>query len=157
MLDSPDTSQGDRHVQRIGCALLAWVALPLFAADVYRSIDENGNVVYRDRPDGELITVAVPRPATAPPARPSTQPSLPAGATGSRETTTETEPERRRVEPTSAERAEKCTQAQERAERYNVSHRLYRTGADGEREYLNDAEIDEARARAAADVGNWCS
>jgi hypothetical protein len=132
------------------------VALPLFAADVYRSIDENGNVVYRDRPDGELITVVAPRPATPAPARPSPGPEMPAGATGSREITTETDPERRRVEPSADERAEKCTQARERVQRYNVSHRLYRTGADGEREYLNDAEIDEATARAAADVDNWC-
>jgi hypothetical protein len=132
------------------------VALPLFAADVYRSIDENGNAVYRDRPDGELITVTVPRPATPAPTASTSRPQLPAGATGSREITTESEPERRRVELTADERAEKCTQARERVQRYNVSHRLYRTGADGEREYLNDAEIDEARARAAADVENSC-
>lgn len=132
------------------------MALPLFAADIYRSIDENGNVVYRDRPEGELITIDVQRPATQP-ARPTGQAQPAAGAVPSREITTETAPERRRVEPTAAERAEKCSQARERAERYNVSHRLYRTGADGEREYLSDAEIDEARARAAADVDNSCS
>ena len=130
------------------------------AADVYRSIDANGNVVYSDRPDGlqsERVFVAVQRPASQPAARPAPAPTPAANAAGSRETVTETPPERRRVEPTAAERAENCTQARERVTRYTQSMRLYRTTADGEREYLNDAEIDAARARAAGEVETWCN
>jgi hypothetical protein len=53
-------------------------------------------------------------------------------------------------------RVKNCEIAQDRVERYEISHRLYRTTPDGEREYLSDAEIDEARTRAQADVQEWC-
>jgi hypothetical protein len=65
-----------------------------------------------------------------------------------------------RVERTAAEiAAEKernCVAARERADRYSTSQRLYRTLPNGEREYLSDAELSEARAKADADVVNWC-
>jgi hypothetical protein len=41
-------------------------------------------------------------------------------------------------------------------ERYTVSRRLFRTDAAGEREYLDDGAVAEARAKAAADVEDWC-
>jgi hypothetical protein len=62
----------------------------------------------------------------------------------------------RAPEEIAAERARNCALAQERAERYRISRRLYRSLPNGEREYLSDAELDEARAKAEADVGNWC-
>jgi hypothetical protein len=33
---------------------------------------------------------------------------------------------------------------------------LFRTNAAGEREYLDDAAVADARAKAAADVKDWC-
>ena len=54
------------------------------------------------------------------------------------------------------ERAKNCATARERKTRYEESHRLYKSGTNGDREYLNAAEIDEARAKAAADVATWC-
>ena len=50
------------------------------------------------------------------------------------------------------QREKNCETARERSDRYTLSRRLFRTNAAGEREYLDDAAIDEARAKAAADV-----
>jgi hypothetical protein len=133
--------------------LSAFAAAPLWSDEVFRSVDADGNVRYSDRPEGNdvekvFIVVprgrATPRPAvTAPPApEPAEQAEAPASPPAA---------------PTAEERARNCATATERLERYEVSHRLYRTRPDGEREYLSDAEIDEARARAAAEVQNWCS
>jgi hypothetical protein len=55
-----------------------------------------------------------------------------------------------------AEKERNCAAARERSDRYKVSQRLFRTLPNGEREYLSDAELDEARAKADADVANWC-
>jgi hypothetical protein len=55
-----------------------------------------------------------------------------------------------------AERQKNCDIARETQERYTVSRRLFRTNAVGEREYLDDAAVAEARAKAAADVKDWC-
>src|SRR5690606_17824720 len=132
---------------------LALVATGSIAAEVYRSMAADGTVIYSDRPfgrDSESIIVATTDP------RPMTPAPMAAARPESGTTMTEQQPR----EPTAAERAEdrakNCVTARDRVERYNISHRLYRTLPNGEREYLNDAEIDDAKARAAADVENWC-
>lgn len=137
------------------CLTLALVATSSIAAEVYRSVAVDGTVIYSDRPFGrnsEAIFIATTEPASRPPAPvPPAAPESSAAAT-----TSEQQPR----EPTAAERAEdrakNCATARDRVERYDISHRLYRTLPNGEREYLDDAEIDDAKARAAADVENWC-
>lgn len=146
-------------MRQVSCVLLALVAAPLFAADVYRSIDANGNVAYSDRPAGqstERIFIATPRASSSPRTQAGvrTAAAPPAGPQ-SEDLNAEVRQEPR-PEEVAAQRARNCTVAQERAERYRVSHRLYRNLPNGEREYLSDAELDEARAKAEADVANWC-
>ena len=134
--------------------LVFLAATTLHGAEVFRYVDEDGNVAYSDRPVGqnaETIVVTTNAPIVPP------QPAAPAQpATAAPEETAE--PERREPTPEerAADRAANCTIARERNERYAISRRLFRQLPDGEREYLSDAEIDEARARAAADVEEWC-
>lgn len=134
---------------------LVWsilLVLPLGAtADIYRSVDENGQVVYSDRPssDAERITVSA-APAFAPAAE-----AAPAGE--DEDSTVFAEVPR---EPTPEELAEdrtrNCEYSRQMLESYTTSHRLYRQGPDGEREYLSAEEIDAARARAQSNVAAWC-
>ena len=151
-LDSLQEADAVRAISIVALVFLA--AATLHGAEVFRYIDENGNVAYSDRPIGEntekiVVTTnapIVPRRAAAP-----AQPQA---------ATPEETVERQRREPTpeerAADRAANCAIARERTERYAVSRRLFRELPDGEREYLSDAQIDEARARAAADVEEWC-
>lgn len=139
-------------------ALLA--ACAANGAEVYRSTDASGNVRYSDRPDGDgaqSVYVATPRagrPGNTVAPRQAAKPAADEQAAPGGEQA------RERVEPTpqerAAERAKNCQTARERQEKYAVSHRLYREQPNGERAYLNDAEIDEAKAKAAADVKTWC-
>jgi len=55
------------------------------------------------------------------------------------------------------EREEQCQQAKELNKSYDTAHRLYRQTPDGEREYLSDDEIDNARSEAAKSVSEWCN
>lgn len=141
----------------LGLVVFGLCAWPLSGAEVYRSLDQDGNVVYSDRPEGispELVVISTyNRPAS----RARVAPPAAAAPARNSEDTAAPPTEMRRVEPTAEEREQRCVVARERVERYRNAHRLYRTGADGEREYLNDSQIDEARAKAAADVDNWCS
>lgn len=137
------------------CALLFFAALSALGAEVYRSVDENGVVRYSDRPDSdsELVYVATLRGSTtrsAPSQRASEPETEQPPVTGGEI-----------VEgPSAAERAEEkrrnCEIARERVARYRESRRLFRELPDGEREYLSDSEIVEARSSADADVGRWC-
>jgi hypothetical protein len=141
-----------RSISIVTLAVLA--AGTLHGAEVYRYVDENGNVAYGDRPVGEnaeSIVITTSAPIVPSQAAAAAQPGV--------ETPDETV-QRERREPTPEERAEEraanCTIARERMDRYAMSRRLYRSLPDGEREYLSDAEIDEAKAGAAADVQEWC-
>lgn len=145
-------------MRHLCCALLSFATVTTtLAAEVYRSVDENGVVVYSDRPepDSERIYVATTRPATTSrslprateePAEPDAAPRVDGGEI----------PREPSAEERAMERERNCTVARERAERYRVSRRLYRNLPDGEREYLSDDEIDQARSRADADVARWC-
>jgi hypothetical protein len=142
--------------------LLAFLATAAYGGQVYRSTDANGNVVFSDRPSekSEPVNVAVPAagkpgnpitPRDAKAAAGNTQPGAQANAAGDQKKEKVQTPAEK-----DAERAKNCASARERKTRYDESHRLFKTGPNGDRVYLNDAEIDEARAKAAADVGTWC-
>jgi hypothetical protein len=142
---------------------LAWsilLIIPIGAmADIYRSVDENGVVNYSDLPtgaDAERIAVSA-RPAVA-----AAQPADPADSdaessdTDADATVYAEIPREPTPEEVAADRARNCEYSRQMLESYTTSHRLYRQGPDGEREYLSDAEIDAARARAESNVAAWC-
>jgi hypothetical protein len=143
----------------LSTVLLALLGTTAYAADIYRTTAPDGTVIYSDRPEGadsEFVssvtsrasraatgTQAAGRPATpaAGPAQAPEAPRLPDGASSAK---------------LRAERQKNCEIARETQERYTLSRRLFRTNAVGEREYLDDAAVAEARAKAAADVKDWC-
>lgn len=149
-----------------GCSLLILVAATTHGADIYRSTDANGVVSYSDRPQSardEHVVVAraaAPRTVAAPQAAESASDAAPsaepaAAAPGDPNAGIEAE-----TGPTAAELAElrvkNCTVARNRQTSYSQAHRLYRQLPNGEREYLSDSEIDNARAQAEADIKTWC-
>jgi hypothetical protein len=143
-----------------GTLFLALLGTAAYGADVYRSTAPDGTVIYTDRPQGadsQYVTTTSPsaRPtANAPTARASggaataaTMPAAPA---------IPTLPGGPAAADLRDQRQKNCEIARERLDRYNLSRRLFRTNAAGEREYLDDAAVADARAKAVADVQDWC-
>ncbi len=145
--------------------LLLWLlaATQVAATTVYRTVDKEGNVQYSDRPEGadtEELTIRIQR-ASAPAAATAPEAAGEAAGRGAKEAAAEPAgptPEQlaEETERQAQRRAENCEIARDRAQRFAISHRIYRALPDGEREYLSSEEIDEARARADADVQEWC-
>jgi hypothetical protein len=54
-------------------------------------------------------------------------------------------------------KAENCRNARERLAQYDIGGRLSRINAQGERYYMDDAQIEQEKARARADVAQSCS
>ena len=53
-------------------------------------------------------------------------------------------------------RTDQCKQAQEKYQKSIEARRIFRTGKDGEREYLSDSEIDQMRLNARLELAQAC-
>lgn len=146
--------------------LLLLSAGSAWGAQVYRVVDADGNVMYSDRPysrNAEMIFintsvataagVSAATAADAPAEEDRTDEDGVADEEGDIDENVYAEPT---AEEIAAERLETCGIARDRQERYSIAHRIYRETEDGEREYLNDTELDATRAQAAADIEEWC-
>lgn len=139
-------------------SILTVLPLGALATEVYVSVDEDGQVVYSDRPQGteqmQVIQIGNRNGAPAPVAQPAAA-DTPAAEPGEEAEEGQLVFEMER-EATPEERTSNCQIARERAEARNTAHRIYRELPNGEREYLSAEEIDEARAKAEADIAEWC-
>jgi hypothetical protein len=132
------------------------------AGEIYKYVDEEGNVHYVDRPTGEsgeermdiiysgTSTAAVSAQVKR---RQDYMEALD-------EARSETESRREAEAQARAEmeaRAAKCQESRARLESYLQAHRLYRQDDAGEREYLNDEQILEARRKAEEAIQEHCS
>jgi hypothetical protein len=135
---------------------------PPAEANVYKWKDVQGRVHYTDKPpppDGTLISIEPSwysrRDGSAPPARSaSTAPSTaPDASTPAAEAAL-----RNAVQSDVANaRTDQCKKAQERYQNYVVSRRLFKEGEKGERIYLTDAELTEARLNAKREMDEACA
>jgi len=148
------------HVRRTQYALLlTLLGTAAFGADVYRSVAPDGTVVYTDRPQGEnsefvfSVSGHTPAPVVTGAAR---TPAGNAAAAATAAAPVPAVPEGPSAAELRAQRQKNCETAREMQERFAVSRRLYRTDAAGERVFLSDEEVAEARLKAAADVKDWC-
>ena len=139
-----------------GTLLLALLGTMANAADIYRSTAADGTVSYSDRPQGADAQFVRGTPRVQPQAPAAARPTAENAEAPPEAPAIPTLPEGPTATELRAQRQKNCEIARERNDRYTVSRRLYRTNAAGEREYLDDAAVAEARAKAAADVQDWC-
>jgi len=166
MLDWPRTGAEVPSVKPLVWSLLLVLPVGALGAEIYRTVGENGEVVYSDLPgttgEGERVTVNVPSPG-----RSADRPAA-SQRSSSRSESSETAPttpgptlnaqvpRESTPEEIAADRAENCGYARQMQARYGTAHRLYRNGPDGERVYLSDEELAAARTKAESDVAAWC-
>ena len=124
-------------------------------ADIWKWVDEYGNVHYSDNPGrnsaaGIELVRQTPRNQSAS----SSSDSHTIAARGIKIDPNETADERQE-----RDRAEEyyCKQAKDIHDSYTRAPRLYRTGADGQREYLSDEAATAILANAEAKVAEWCN
>lgn len=144
-------------------ALLAWSGLA--SAVVYKWIDVQGKLQYGDRPpDGVHAQIveglgnhgARSEPARAPvvASASASQPSKSAPPTKG----AQDDGVKKAVDDDVAQVKDKqCADAQERYKTLIEGRKLYKAGADGERQYLTSEEIDTERVSAKRDVDTICN
>ena len=131
------------------------------AGEIYKWTDEDGNVHYEDRPDGkEVERVAVSSRSTNNSAVRASNDARRAREDARSDARSQRDLDKQRAaeeELLAADRAEKCQESRSRMEGYLQARRLYEEGDDGERVYLDDSQIMEARDEAQEDIQAYCS
>jgi DNA helicase IV len=130
-------------------------------ADVYKYKDEEGNVLYTDKPatlPAERLNVQSQKTdVVAAQTRQDADMKRMQDADKSRQQATNQQREQQQAGQLDAkDKAEKCTQARGRYDKYMNSQKLYTQEANGERRYLSSEELDAARASAKATMDVLC-
>jgi galactitol-specific phosphotransferase system IIB component len=145
--------------QAAAAALIMSLAITAAQADVYRSVDAQGQVHYTDTPTPGSVLVHVQRGGGG-----LAQSSTPAAAATSSSTAAPAQTQtlakanaqvqdalakqatekavQQDVEQT---RADQCTKAKSDYDLAIAARRIYKTGTDGERQYLSDDEAEQQR------------
>jgi hypothetical protein len=139
-------------------ALIAWSGMA--GAVVYKWIDAQGKVMYGDRPpDGvhaevvEMLGNHAARP-TAP--RPTDSVQQVRASTADQ--SAQSDGAKKAVDDDVAQtRAKQCADAQDLYKKLIEGRRLFKTGANGERQYLTSEEIDSERVNAKRDIDAVCN
>ena len=142
-------------------AMIAMLPLSAAMADVYKSVDAQGNVLYSDTPTpgAELVRTGTTHIASAP-----SQPAKPAP------TPTQSKPDESVADPAAREAAERavasdvaqtreqqCAKAKEEYEKAVAARRIYNVGPNGEREFLTTDQAQQQRVDAKLRVDQLCN
>jgi hypothetical protein len=131
----------------------------VLAGEIYKWTDEDGNVHYEDRPTGnqvELVALS----------RNTNNDAVRAGidARREREATRASARSQRDQDANSAaekkmesdQRIAKCQESRARMQSYLQARRLYNQDESGERVYLDEDQIMDARSRAQDEIQKFC-
>jgi hypothetical protein len=132
-----------------------------WGADVYVTTDSSGNRVYTDRPQtlpAERMTVRTsPADAAAVRSANDSQTRQDVASAPKSVAPGDSPRDKAAAEALSSEdRAKRCVEARQRYQSYMEAVRLYEQDAEGERRYLDSAQIDAARANAKTTMDEFC-
>ena len=140
-------------------ALIAWSGMA--SAVVYKWVDAQGKLQYGDRPpDGvhaEVVELLIPHSASTRSASTPAAPAAPAAKNTAVPTAKDLDDKKAVDQDVAQTRDKQCTDAQDRYKKLIEGRRLYKTGPDGERQFMNSEEIDTERLNAKRDVDNICN
>lgn len=141
--------------------MLCATATPAAASEIYKWTDENGNIHFGDKPEGDrpervaIVSRATDRAAVS---------AQIAARNEARAERAEQEAAAAAAGPTAeekaaeaADRARQCATYRDRMQKMVASRRIYRENADGERVYLDEAEMLAARQQVEDQVSEYCN
>jgi len=146
-----------------GFALLALTAGGnVMANEIYKWTDADGNVHYEDRPTGSATEERMAfsyRRSNSASVQQRVQKRMDSQASRAEAKAAAAE-EQKSADDAAAESAatqKKCESHRAQLQTMVQSRRLYREGADGEREYLDDKQIQQARQKVEEFISKNCS
>jgi hypothetical protein len=155
---------------------IAFLASAGAQAQVHKCVDAGGKIVYSQDPcpanmkSGTMSRNVLSAPAASPADSPADKAAGAAKSTAPK-TAAEQEMEFRKRQQDQAKaskqsqqksaeaqaKEQNCRNARERLAQYDIGGRLSRINAQGERYYMDDAQIEQEKARARADIAQACN
>ncbi len=142
---------------------LSLVVVSASQADVYRFVDKKGQVQYTDRPEtlpAELLAKIKSQRTdnSALADRVATDLRERDAAAKAKEATDKAAAEKAKADQvTAADKANRCTQARNKYAGLTTTGRVFSVDDKGERVYMDDAQLDTARANAKEQMDTWCN
>lgn len=159
--------------------LLAALSFASANAQVHKCIDAKGKVIYSQDPcpantKPGTVTRRVDRPASSPAGAPGAADKTAKGDASKKSgprTTADLEQDFRKRQQDQAKDAKEsadkaaelqrkqdnCNTARQRLANFEIGGRITRVNPQGERYYLEDAQIEQEKARARADIAQHCN
>jgi hypothetical protein len=143
----------------------AWLVAAPSAAQTYKWTDADGKVHYSDQPPPENAkeqsTInprkqSAPTPTVDPAAKAKTYVEQEADFKKRQVEAAEREAAEKKKADEAAEKKQNCEQARAQLKSLQAGGRQTRTNAQGEREYLSDAQIGAEVERSKKSVDSWC-
>jgi hypothetical protein len=140
--------------------LTVLAAGPLFAGEIYKWTDAEGNVHFGDKPDGarsERVAI-VSRPtdrAMVQSQNFACREARDAAAKEKAEAAADA-PSEDELQTAAAEKNQKCAEYRQKMQKLVQSRRLYREDEAGERVYLDEAQTISARAEVEGQISEYC-
>jgi multidrug efflux pump subunit AcrA (membrane-fusion protein) len=140
----------------LAAMLVPYLGVPLFAAEVYKSVDANGHVVYSDHPDpaAQKLDVRVDEPQAAEVARIAKEQKLLKVEDSERKRLAALEDKQKAQQE--HDRELRCEKARSRYYSLKDSRRVYGRDGDGNRVYYSDKDADAQRAAAQQAMQTEC-
>jgi hypothetical protein len=138
-------------------ALIAWSGMA--GAVVYRWVDAQGKILYGDRPPDGVHAEVVELLGTHVARTTSTKDSPQSSRTGTKNDAQQDDASTKKAVDSDVQQVkeQQCAAAQEQYKKLIEGRRIYKTGADGERQYLTSEEIDTQRADAKREIDATCN
>jgi Domain of unknown function (DUF4124) len=138
-------------------ALIAWSGMA--GAVVYRWVDAQGKILYGDRPPDGVHAEVVELLGTHVARTTSTKDTAQSSHTGTKSDSSQDDASTKKAVDSDVQQVkdQQCAAAQEQYKKLIEGRRIYKTGADGERQYLTSEEIDTQRADAKREIDATCN
>ena len=142
-------------MKRLAVLAFACAIVPLASADLYKYVDKNGKTVYSDQPPVDVDSKPM-HVAPGPGAGPKTFVEKDKEFDKARKEAAEKEKKSEDAEKLAKAKEERCAQAQANYKAYEEGGRLLKYSDKGEREYMTDEEIEQARATSKQQMDEAC-
>jgi hypothetical protein len=143
-------------MNRIALAAIALALAPAVSAQLYKYTDKDGKTVYTDQPPANVESKPVRVQSAPPPAPPKTALEKDKELDKGRKEAADKAKKGEQAAKREADNEQRCADARSNYQLYDSGGRIAKRNAQGERVFLEQAEIDAEKQKARAVMDEAC-